>query len=116
MTVVAHPVPPGAVVLMVRGEVDLYTSLPRRGQFLIHLRGPAPHLIVDRTEVGFFGTAGLTVLATARQAARSRDRAVPGRAHPPGPRAAGDHRDAHHVRYPPRPGPRPTQHGGGMTP
>ena len=69
LTVTAHPVPPGVVVIRVRGEVDLVTSPLLRDALLAQLHGPGMQLIVDLTAVGFFGAAGLTALATARPAA-----------------------------------------------
>jgi anti-sigma B factor antagonist len=68
LTVTTHPASPGVVVIMVCGEVDLLTSPLLRDALLAQLRGPGLRLIVDLTAVGFFGAAGLTVLATARQA------------------------------------------------
>lgn len=69
LTVTAHPVPPGAVVITVRGEVDLLTSPLLRDALLTQLPGPGTRVIVDLTAVGFFGAAGLNVLATIRAAA-----------------------------------------------
>jgi anti-sigma B factor antagonist len=69
LTVTAHPVPPSAVVITVRGEVDLVTSPLLRDRLLAHLHDTAPQMIVDLTKVGFLGAAGLTALLTARQAA-----------------------------------------------
>jgi anti-sigma B factor antagonist len=69
LTVTAHPTPPDAVVIMARGEVDLYTSPLLLDALLAQLRPPGPRLIVDLTAVDFFSAAGLTVLATVRQAA-----------------------------------------------
>jgi anti-sigma B factor antagonist len=69
LTVTAHPVPPSAVMITVRGEVDLVTSPLLRDRLLAHLHDTAPQVIVDLTRVGFFGAAGLTALLTARAAA-----------------------------------------------
>ena len=69
LTVTADSVHPGAVVITVRGEVDLLTSPQLLDALLAQLHGPDRRLIVDFAAVGFFGAAGLTVLATARQAA-----------------------------------------------
>jgi anti-sigma B factor antagonist len=69
LTLTAQPVPPGAVVIRVDGEVDLFTSPLLRNGLLAHLHGPGRGLIIDLTAVGFFGAAGLTVLATVRHAA-----------------------------------------------
>jgi anti-sigma B factor antagonist len=68
LTVTAHPVPPEVVVIMARGEVDLFTSPVLLDGLVAHLHGPGLWLIVDLTDVGFFGAAGLTVLDTVRQA------------------------------------------------
>jgi anti-anti-sigma factor len=70
-TVTVCPVLPGAVVLAVRGDVDSCTSPLLRDRLLEHLRPACPQLVVDLTEVGFFGAAGLTVLVTVRQAAEA---------------------------------------------
>jgi anti-anti-sigma factor len=69
LTVTAHPVPPDAVVMGVCGEVDLFTSPLLRDGLLAQMHRPGRRLIVDLTAVGFFGVAGLTVLATVRHAA-----------------------------------------------
>jgi anti-sigma B factor antagonist len=68
LTVTAHPIAPGVVVITVRGEVDLLTSPLLLDALLAQLHGPDRRLIIDLTAVGFFGATGLTVLATARQA------------------------------------------------
>jgi anti-sigma B factor antagonist len=68
LTVTAHPVPPDVVVIRVRGEVDLFTSPQLLDGLLAQLHGPGRRLIVDHTAVGFFGAAGLNILATVRQA------------------------------------------------
>jgi anti-sigma B factor antagonist len=68
LTVTARPVAPGVVVITVSGEVDLLTGPLLLDALLAHLHGPDRRLIIDLTAVGFFGAAGLTVLATARQA------------------------------------------------
>lgn len=69
LTVTAQPILPGAVVITVRGEVDLGTSPLLQDSLLAHLRHACPPLVIDLTDVGFFGAAGLTVLVTAREAA-----------------------------------------------
>lgn len=69
LTVTAQQVRPEVVVITVRGEVDLGTSPQLRVSLLAQLRRGTSSLVVDLTEVGFFGVAGLTVLITARQAA-----------------------------------------------
>jgi anti-anti-sigma factor len=73
LTVTAHPVSPGVVVIVVRGEVDLFTSPLLRERLLAHLRDTASQMIVDLTRVRFFGAAGLAVLLAARQAAMAVD-------------------------------------------
>jgi anti-sigma B factor antagonist len=71
LTVTANSVHPGAVVITVSGEVDLLTSPLLLDAVLAHPHGPERRLIVDLTAVGFFGAAGLTVLAIARLATRA---------------------------------------------
>ncbi|GAA2698166.1 MULTISPECIES: STAS domain-containing protein [Actinosynnema] len=56
----------GAVVLKVSGEVDQLTVEPLHRELLAALarvRPPEP-VVVDLTEVGFFGSAGLNELVT----------------------------------------------------
>lgn len=70
LTVTAHPIiPPGVVVIAVRGEVDLFTHPLLKAGLLAHLRHAGPPLVIDLTEVSFFSAAGLTVLLAAREAA-----------------------------------------------
>ena len=69
LTVTAHPAPPAATVLTVRGEVDMFTSTLLGDRLLTHVRDTVSHVIVDLTDVGFLGAAGLTVLVNARQTA-----------------------------------------------
>lgn len=71
LTITANSVHPGALVVTVRGEVDLFTSPLLLNGILAQLHGPARQLIVDLTEVGFFGASGLTVLAVVREAAKA---------------------------------------------
>lgn len=59
---------PDAVVLTVRGAVDLRTSPLLRDRLLSHLRPAIPYVVVDLTRVTFFGVAGLTVLLDVREA------------------------------------------------
>lgn len=68
LTVTADPVGPDAVVLAVRGEVDLSTTSFLENALLAHLYD-APQVIVDLTGVSFLSAAGLTVLVNARAAA-----------------------------------------------
>lgn len=69
LTVTAHAVQPGAVVITVRGEVDLFTSPLLRERLLAHLHDTSPQLIVDLSGVSFFGVAGLTILVAVREVA-----------------------------------------------
>jgi len=69
LTVTVCPVLPDAVVLAVRGEVDSSTSPLLRDRLLEQLRPACPRLVLDLTDVSFFGAAGLTVLVAAREAA-----------------------------------------------
>jgi anti-anti-sigma factor len=69
LTVTACPAPPDAVVLAVCGEVDSSTSPLLRDRLLEQLRPTSRQLVVDLTEVSFFGAAGITVLVAARDAA-----------------------------------------------
>jgi anti-anti-sigma factor len=62
---------PDAVVIAVRGEVDSCTSPLLRDRLLENVRPACPQLVVDLTEVSFFGAAGLTVLVTVREAAEA---------------------------------------------
>ena len=68
LTVTADPIAPNVVVIMVSGEVDLFTGPLLLDALLAQLHGPDRRLIVDLTAVGFLGVAGVTVLATAREA------------------------------------------------
>ncbi|HEX6356714.1 STAS domain-containing protein [Actinophytocola sp.] len=69
MTATAQSIPSGAVVITVRGEVDCCTGPRLQHALLDRLRPAGPPLVVDLTDVGFFGAAGLTVLVTVRAAA-----------------------------------------------
>lgn len=69
LTVTAHPAPPAAVVVTVRGEVDMLTSTQLSDHLLAHMRNTVPHVIIDLTEVSFFAANGITVLVNTRQAA-----------------------------------------------
>lgn len=69
LTVTAHPAPPAATVLTVRGEVDVFTSPLMWDLLLPHVGGTVAHVIVDLTQVGFFAAAGLTVLVNAGETA-----------------------------------------------
>ena len=69
LTVTARPIVSGAVVLVVRGEVDLVTGPPLKIRLLEHVRPTGPPLVIDLSDVIFLGAAGLTVLVTVREAA-----------------------------------------------
>lgn len=69
LTVTARPMPAGAVVIAVRGEVDLLTGRLLLDGLLSQVRPTVRLLVVDLTAVTFFGASGLTALLTARQAA-----------------------------------------------
>ncbi|HEX6354865.1 STAS domain-containing protein [Actinophytocola sp.] len=69
LTVTAQRISSGAVVITVRGEVDWYTGPLLQRAILAQLRSSAPTLVIDLTEVGFFGATGLTVLAVGREEA-----------------------------------------------
>lgn len=71
LAVTAHSVPPGAVALAVRGEIDMHTSPLLRDQLFAHLCRPATLVVIDLSEVEFFGAAGLTVLIAVSEAART---------------------------------------------
>ena len=70
-TVAVSPALPDAVVIAVRGEVDSCTSPLLRDRLLEHVLPSCPQLVVDLTEVSFFGAAGLTVLVMVREAAEA---------------------------------------------
>jgi anti-anti-sigma factor len=69
LTTAAQPIPSGAVVITVRGEVDWCTSPLLRDALLAQLRPTGPQLVIDLTDVRFFGVAGLAVLVSVRDAA-----------------------------------------------
>lgn len=69
LTVTARSILSGPVVLAVRGEVDSSTSQQLQDGLLTHLRPTGPLLVIDLTDVSFFGAAGLTVLVNVRDAA-----------------------------------------------
>ena len=71
LSVTVCPAPPGAFVVAVHGEVDRSTTPLLRDRLLELLRPTCPHLVVDLTDVSFFGAAGLTVLVTVREAAET---------------------------------------------
>jgi anti-sigma B factor antagonist len=70
LTITTHSAPPAATVLTVHGEVDMLTSTQMEDHLFPLVRDTVPHVIVDLTDVGFFGVVGLTVLVNAREAAR----------------------------------------------
>lgn len=69
LTVTARPVPPDAIVLAVRGDVDLSTTSFLQTALLAHLRDAAPQMVVDLTGVSLLSAAGLTVLVNVKHAA-----------------------------------------------
>jgi anti-sigma B factor antagonist len=73
LTVTAFPAPsstpPDAIVLAVRGAVDMSTSPWLRDHLLARLRDAVPQVILDLTGVGFLSAAGLTTLVTVVDAA-----------------------------------------------
>jgi len=69
--VAVFPAQPDAVIVAVRGEVDSCTSPLLRDRLLEHVRPACPQLVVDLTEVSFFGAAGLTVMVMVREAAEA---------------------------------------------
>ncbi|MEU4769416.1 STAS domain-containing protein [Actinosynnema sp. NPDC023794] len=58
-----------AVLCAVSGEVDLSTASHLRNHLLEQISSHGPDVVVDLSEVGFLGAAGLTVLVEARAAA-----------------------------------------------
>jgi len=68
-TPVLRSVMSGAVVLGVRGEVDLATSSSLQRVLLSQLHDAGQLVIVDVTGVSFLGAAGLTMLVNLKQAA-----------------------------------------------
>jgi anti-anti-sigma factor len=71
LTVTVGPASPHAVVLAVCGEVDSSTSPLLHDRLLEQLRPTCPQLVVDLTEVSFFGAAGITVLVAVKEAAET---------------------------------------------
>jgi anti-sigma B factor antagonist len=59
----------GLLVITVCGEVDMFTAPLLQARLHEQIRRSGPDLIVDLTAVGFLAAAGLTVLATAHNAA-----------------------------------------------
>ncbi|MCO1577209.1 STAS domain-containing protein [Crossiella sp. SN42] len=64
-------VPPGPLVLSVRGEIDLHTSPLLRDRLLAQLPRATRLLVIDLTEVGFLGATGLTVLLAVQARAQA---------------------------------------------
>ncbi|GAA2816482.1 STAS domain-containing protein [Crossiella cryophila] len=71
LDVTAYAARPGALVLSVRGEIDLYTSPLLRELLLAQLPRAARLVVINLTEVDFLGAAGLTVLLTVRTRAQA---------------------------------------------
>ncbi|WP_067686172.1 STAS domain-containing protein [Nocardia jejuensis] len=59
----------GAAVLTVAGEIDMVSAPRLRDAVDGALLGAPTRLVMDLTEVGFLGSAGLSVLLTASEAA-----------------------------------------------
>lgn len=68
-TVTARLDPPDAVVLAVRGAVDMSTSPHLQQLLLSHLHDAARQVTVDLTGVSFLSAAGLTVLVNIKRTA-----------------------------------------------
>jgi len=69
LTVTVLPGLAEAVVLSVRGEVDMSTGPFLQRALLSHLANAAPQVTVDLTGVSFLGAAGLAVLVNVKRAA-----------------------------------------------
>jgi anti-sigma B factor antagonist len=69
LTVTVRPGPAEAVVLSVRGEVDMSTGPFLQQALLSHLDDAASQVTVDLTGVSFLGAAGLAVLVNVKRAA-----------------------------------------------
>ncbi|SDP93489.1 STAS domain-containing protein [Lentzea jiangxiensis] len=67
--VTTRTAPSGAVVVAVRGEVDMATCMVVRDQITEQLRF-TDHLVLDLSEVAFFCAAGITVLVVVGKAAQ----------------------------------------------
>ena len=63
--------PPGAVVIGVRGEVDAFTHDRLAAAVEAALDGHTPMVVIDLSEVSFFGSPGIAVLIDAETAART---------------------------------------------
>ncbi|WHT16151.1 STAS domain-containing protein [Crossiella sp. CA-258035] len=71
LDVTVRSVPPGPLVLSVRGEIDLHTSPLLRDRLLAQLPRATRLLVIDLTEVDFLGATGLTVLLAVRTRAQA---------------------------------------------
>jgi anti-anti-sigma factor len=69
LTVSANSDRPDILVITVCGEVDMSTGPLLRDRLHEQVRRSGPDLIVDLTQVDYFGVAGLTVLMNVRAAA-----------------------------------------------
>jgi len=65
---------PGAVVVGVRGEVDMSTAAQLADAIEWAQQQPQPAVVIDLTEVRFFGSPGTAVLVTAETNARDTGR------------------------------------------
>jgi anti-sigma B factor antagonist len=61
---------PGAVVVTVRGEVDMTTAAQLADAIERAQRQPQPAVVIDLSAVTFFGSPGIAVLVTAETLAR----------------------------------------------
>lgn len=63
----------GTAVLHVNGELDLFTAPLVDSHIVKQLTAPRAHLVLDLTEVTFFGSAGLATLVRAADSAAEQD-------------------------------------------
>jgi len=63
--------PPGALVIGVRGEVDAFTHDRLAAAVQAALDDDTPTVVIDLSEVSFFGSPGIAVLIDAETAART---------------------------------------------
>jgi anti-sigma B factor antagonist len=66
----------GAVTVTATGEVDTLTAPAFSSAVDTALQRRPPELVIDLSGIRFFGSAGLTVLVEAREAAQDRDVAL----------------------------------------
>jgi anti-sigma B factor antagonist len=63
----------GFVVLHLAGDLDLYTAGVLREQLLSRLQDGTSGVVIDLTELGFLGSAGLAELVSAQDTATRND-------------------------------------------